>query len=163
MAYPTAEGTYRGEVISADVEKKTSGSVQVAILIAVDEVYDEAEEAFTPHEAATVTAYVCIIKKDGTKNATGVEQIATTFGITDEAKVPHALRDGVPVGKRAQVDMKYDTYNGQTKLKASWIRNADAPVGRKAAPAGEDVWTDIAKACGSTSAPKAKSQDDLPF
>lgn len=163
MAYPTAEGTYRGEVLSADVERKESGAVQVTIQVAIDEMYDEADEAFTPHSLCRATAYVYIIKKDGTKNPTGIEQISTSFGITDEAKVPHALRDGVPIGKRVQIVMRNDTYNGQTKLKASWIKHPDAPVGRKVEPAGDDVWTDVAKACGATSVPKAKSQDDLPF
>jgi len=165
MATPTREGTYRGEVISCDVEKKEGKCPQVVLLLSLDEEWDETAEEFRSIERVTTIAYQTLFNKDGKLNTYTVDSMCGAFGIGDTAALPQALRSKTPEGMKCQVVMQWNDWNGARNLRARFINHADATPGRKGAPAGDDVWADFAKAAGATSMPKPKEDEDagLPF
>lgn len=71
-----------------------------------------------------ITAYIYIDKKDGSINQKAVEQIQRTFGWDGSDLTWLAHQD--LAGRRLQVELRFETWNNQRRMKVQWIDHVDA-------------------------------------
>ena len=128
-------GSFRGTVVDGAVSATTNGYAQVVLKVHADEMYDEEAKEWGPWEEfdwepneiddRTAMIYACVF---GSKGATFVvDDVKAIFGWDGTSL---GVLDGLLVeGTKIQWANAYDTYDGNTKVKADGIKEYDASPG----------------------------------
>lgn len=112
-------GTFRAEIIQAYPQAAQSGSWGIYLCVGLTEKLEGAEWEAWEEFCQYSQGAVWIIKKDGTVNEKPSASFAEATGYagqTDSQQIAAAL-----VGKKVQVSVKADEYNGNVSYKVNWV------------------------------------------
>lgn len=160
MPYQQLEspGNYRGYPEQWGVKKTTGGAVEFTGLVRLEEEYFEeanGEPAGWYQIANGIREawfHICIIKKDGSPNQSGIDQMKAAFGWDGNwESLVQGGEQGVDFGDRKiQVRADHDSYNGKASIKVKWVNGPDDPVGTSINALAMDEVSKLAQHFGST-------------
>ena len=129
MAMPDTEGTYHAEVLEAAYGKSTSGTPRVTFKFRLTEIAFGVEWDAVADDL-DIIGDVYIKKADGTLNRKAIDNLRDTFGWPgdDPFWFEDTLdRDGAL--NPCQVEIGWDEYRGERKLKVNWVNPYDRVPG----------------------------------
>lgn len=133
------EGNFRGIPREWGINETKGGAVEWTARVELDEMWMEAdatnEEGWYVPDGGGLPAecylHIVIIKKDGTPNQTGIDQMKA-IGWDGNWDNLYSEEQG---GKkdwstqRVQVRVESEVYNGKSQMKVKWLSGPDDPVG----------------------------------
>jgi hypothetical protein len=119
-------GRFRVRILSNAIQKQEKNDcVQFCAQIQAYEYHDDASKQWLDCSENDLGGYinVVIITKDGNINDSGIRQLrnALDWDGTDFKTLAQDF-----AGREVQVTVKSDTYEGQTRMKPSWLDHVDA-------------------------------------
>ena len=129
MSQINRTGTFRGYAIDSGMGETKNGYPQWVANLQAVELYDEDTQQWVDwsgYEESEITGYFVLFGGDGNPTLTA-KQIQKALGWSGESLQDlNADFSEVPV----QFRVEESTYQGETRLKVTWIDNADAEPGR---------------------------------
>ncbi|MEJ2202923.1 MAG: hypothetical protein P8170_02305 [Gemmatimonadota bacterium] len=116
-------GIFRARPLSWSVRSsETSQAVAISIeFLVLAQLEGSTWSSWADYEDHRVFGDFYVIKRDGSVNATMVEQLVSSLGWSgDLRQVGQAVPDVT-----VQITVKEDTYNGQVRFKADWVNPGD--------------------------------------
>lgn len=119
------EGTFRAFPIGQGLyEAKDSQAIAVDIRFQIAEQHEDGQWIdWAQYEPMECSGRFWVIKKDGSINTRQVETLKNVLGWT--GSMSELLNEDWS-SKGVQIVVKPDTYNGQTRFKATWLNDWDA-------------------------------------
>lgn len=127
-------GIFKARALSWAVRTAESGAVAIAFEYVVLAQLDGTEWIdWSGAEEHSVFGDTYVVKKDGSVNTSGVEQLVAAFGWNGD------LRSvvGAPPQVAIQINVKEEEYLGRKRLKVSWVNPGDYSPRPEAASDGD--------------------------
>jgi hypothetical protein len=117
------DGRFRGYAVNVGVAEHGENKIlQWSAEMELREVWQNGQ--WEVIEPATITAFQYLTKKDGSVNESTVKRLRAAFGW--DGADPFWFHDHDVSSTLVQVTVKWDTYNGKSRLKVEWIDAGDA-------------------------------------
>jgi len=127
-------GIFRAKILQWGVREADSGAVGVEMEFVVTAQLDGSEwVSWAEADEHTVWGTWWVITKGGKPNQTAVDQLVECLGWNGALEL-----DSLPPAAEVQISVKAEEYNGQTRLKATWMNPRDY-VPPERGPAPEEV------------------------
>lgn len=168
MARVEQAGKYSGRVLSTTIQVKKDGEVvSSASLVAALELYERFSTGSKEWEAlpepATITAYLNLIKNDGSRNDTQWNSLEKALGWNGDPRL--LMKSDRFAGKEVQVTVEQNEYQGKVSLKVAWINPVGGGVVKEAAKDEQDLFIELCAKAGVkiSETPIEEPEDVTPF
>lgn len=122
------EGRFVAKPLNLGISLKDKNQIQVAIQWAL--VMEFTPEGWVGVEPdLEITGWLYLMKKDGNVNESAFKQLHAAFPMWPDND-PCWLEDNVAALGEAQIGTRFETYNGENKLKVNWLdaRDSEGPT-----------------------------------
>jgi len=122
-------GTFRAEVVSYGMKEYKSGAIGVNIVFRLLEFWHVPDDDNDPYwydwaeQNHEVFGAFFVVKKDATLNQRTVNDLVEHLGWDGKFD---SVNDGTWEPTQCQVSVKSELYEGETRMKASWLSSYDA-------------------------------------
>ena len=124
------DGVYRGTILDSAVGLTRNGATQFQARLLSTQRFDKIEKEWEDFADYTVEAYLPFRSKNGEYIPFASKDLKSAFGFDDKPNTSLlTVLDQDFNGKTVQFVVKWETWQGNTRLKVSSIRAEDAPVG----------------------------------
>lgn len=171
MPLPSIEGTYKVEVLTAQLNQNPKKSKpDWAVHFAVKELWSTREKKWVNMGGALEIRHTFYLyKNDGSLNEACCKNLRKAFGVKLEGAFPQFLVDRSAEGMTVQAEIKQEAgTDGKSYWNVGWLDYDGATVGMQINPPSRSAIDGLAADFGATSAPVAKGDaaddsSELPF